>query len=103
MVHLLRHVLKPASVSPTLDHFHRNQWTNSPEYAAALLHWHAEQKAVFDGGPRRLLAELAELRCCRLIDMTGHKGRPRVRWQMEDFDQDRRPLLEAVHALPAIG
>jgi heat shock protein HspQ len=33
MVHLLHHVLKPASDSPTLDHFRRNQWTNSPEYA----------------------------------------------------------------------
>src|SRR4051794_7576184 len=33
MVHLLHDVLKPASDSPTLDHFHRNQWTNSPEYA----------------------------------------------------------------------
>lgn len=68
-----------------------------------LLHLRAEQKAVFHGGPRRLLAELAELRCCRLVDLTGHKGRPRVRWQMEEFDQDRRPLAEAVHALPALG
>src|SRR4051812_36500969 len=33
MVHLLHHVLKPASDSPTLDHFHRNRWTNSPDYA----------------------------------------------------------------------
>src|SRR5206468_4077527 len=33
MVHLIHHVLKPASDSPTLDHFHRNRWTNSPEYA----------------------------------------------------------------------
>jgi transposase len=68
-----------------------------------LLHLRAKQKAAFDGGPRRLLAELAEVRCCRLIDMTGHKGRPRVHWQIEEFDQARRPLLEALHALPAIG
>jgi hypothetical protein len=67
-----------------------------------LLHLRAKQKATFDGGPRRLLAELAEVRCCRLIDMTGHKGRPRVRWQIEEFDQDRRPLVEALHALPII-
>src|SRR6476659_9137661 len=35
MVHLLHdvHVHQLASDSPTLDHFHRNQWTNSPEYA----------------------------------------------------------------------
>lgn len=68
-----------------------------------LLHLRAKQKTAFDGGPRRLLAELAEVRCCRLIDMTGHKGRPHVRWQIEEFDKVRRPLVEALHALPAIG
>jgi hypothetical protein len=35
--------------------------------------------------------------------MTGHKGRPRVRWQIEEFDKARSHLLEALHALPAIG
>jgi transposase len=68
-----------------------------------LLHLRAKQKTAFDGGPRRLLAELAEVRCCRLIDRTGQKGRPRVRWQIEEFDQDRRAVVEALHALPAIG
>ena len=33
MVHLTHHDSKSAPASPTLDHFHRNQWTNSPEYA----------------------------------------------------------------------
>ena len=68
-----------------------------------LLHLRAKQKTAFDGGPRRLLAELAEVRCCRLIDMTGHKGRPRVRWQIEEIDKTRVPLVEALHALPPIG
>lgn len=68
-----------------------------------LLHLRAKQKTAFDGGPRRLLAELAEVRCCRLIDRTGQKGRPRVRWQIEEFDPDRRAVVEALHALPAIG
>src|SRR5580700_6550066 len=54
-----------------------------------LLHLRAKQKAAFDGGPRRLLAELAEVRCCRLIETTGQKGRPRVRWQIEEFDLTR--------------
>ena len=44
-----------------------------------LLHLRAKQKTTFAVGPRRLLAELAEVRCCRLIDVTGQKGRPRVR------------------------
>jgi hypothetical protein len=26
-----------------------------------------------------------------------------VRWQIEEFDKVRRPLVEALHALPAIG
>jgi len=68
-----------------------------------LLHLRAKQKAAFEGGPRRLLAELAEVRCCRLIDITGQKGRPRVRWQIEEFDKARGPLLEDLHALPTFG
>jgi transposase len=71
--------------------------------SVTLLHLRAKQKAAFDGGPRRLLAELAEVPCCRLIDITGQKGRPRVRWQIEEFDKARRPLLDALHALPTIG
>ncbi len=68
-----------------------------------LLHLRAKQQTAFEGSARRLLAELAEVRCCRLIEVTGHKGRPRVRWQMEEFDKNRRPVVEALHALPAIG
>jgi hypothetical protein len=37
MVHLLHHVLNLRQNSPTLDHFHRNQWTNSPEYAVVSI------------------------------------------------------------------
>jgi len=68
-----------------------------------LLHLRAKRKAAFDGGPRRLLAELAEIRCCRLIEISGQKGRPRVRWQIEEFDLTHAPLAEALHALPAFN
>lgn len=68
-----------------------------------LLHRHARQKAAFDGSPRRLLDELAEIRCCRLIDITGHKGRPRVRLQIEEMDAARKTLAEAVGAIPTLG
>ena len=34
---------------------------------------------------------------------TGNKGRPRVRWQIQEFDQDRKPMVEALHALPVVG
>ena len=68
-----------------------------------LLHRRAAQKAAFEGSSRRLLEELAGVRCCRLIDMTGRKGRPRVRLQIEEMDATRRKLAEALGAIPAIG
>ena len=67
-----------------------------------LLHRRAKQKTTFDGSPRRLLAELAEVRCCRLIDMTGRKGRPRVRLQLEETGDDLRTLAETLGAMPAL-
>ncbi len=67
-----------------------------------LLHRRAQQKAAFDGSPRRLLAELSEVRCCRQIDMTGRKGRPRVRLQIEETGDELRTLAETLSALPAL-
>ena len=68
-----------------------------------LLHRRATQRAAFDGSSRKLLEELAEVRCCRLIDMTGRKGRPRVRWQIEEIDATRKALVEVLGAAPAIS
>jgi transposase len=68
-----------------------------------LLHRRAAQKAAFQGSSRRLLEELAGVRSCRLIEMTGRQGRPRVRLQIEEMDATRRKLAEALGALPAIG
>ena len=67
-----------------------------------LLHRRAKQNVAFDGSPRRLLAELAEVRCCRSIDMTGRKGRPRVRLQIEEINAELRTLAESVEAIPAL-
>ena len=67
-----------------------------------MLHRHAVQQVAFDFGARHLLAELTQLRCCRLIDVTGRKGRPRVRWQIEDTNTERRELLNALNAVPAL-
>ena len=67
-----------------------------------LLHRRAKQKAGFDGSPRRLLAELADLRCSRLIDMTGRKGRPRVRLQLEETDAQLMSLAESLGAVPTL-
>ena len=67
-----------------------------------LLHRRAKQKAAFDGSPRRLLAELAELRCCKTIDVTGRKGRPRVRLQLEETGTRLMSLAESLGAVPTL-
>jgi transposase len=66
-----------------------------------LLHRRARQKVAFDGSPRRLLTELAEVRCSRLIDVTGRKGRPHVRLQIEEMEAGRKTLAEATGAIAA--
>jgi transposase len=67
-----------------------------------LLHRRAKQKVAFDGSPRRLLAELADLRCCRSVDMTGRKGRPRVRIQLEETDAQLMSLAASLGAVPTL-
>lgn len=67
-----------------------------------LLHRRATLKASFQGSSRRLLAELAGMRTCRLIDVTGRKGRPRVRWQSEETTPEAKVLAEALNAIPAL-
>ena len=67
-----------------------------------LLHRRAKQKAGFDGSPRRLLAELADLRCSSLIDMTGRKGRPRVRLQLEETEAQLMSLAVSLGAVPTL-
>ena len=67
-----------------------------------LLHRRAKQKAAFEGSPRRLLAELADLRCCKSIDLTGRKGRPRVRLQLEETNHQLMSLAESLRAIPAL-
>lgn len=67
-----------------------------------LLHRRARLKAAYEGGSRRLLAELGEVRCCQLIDMTSRRGRPRVRLQIEDIGEDRKKLATLLGAVPNI-
>jgi transposase len=69
----------------------------------SLLHLRAKMKTAFDGGPRGLLAELGEVRCCRIVETTGRKGRPRVRWQAEEIDETRQSLTQALHAMPSLA
>ena len=68
-----------------------------------LLHRRARQRAAFAGGAQGLLTELAAIRCCRMIDQTGKRGRPRVRWQVEETEPERLALAEALNALPKMN
>jgi transposase len=82
---------------------HVHAWLCVTAYLlVTLLRWRATRKAAFQGSSQRLLAELAEVRCCRLIDRTGRKGRPRVRMQVEQLDPARQTLAHALSALPTL-
>jgi transposase len=66
-----------------------------------LLWWRARRDAGFAGGARNLLAQLARIRQCRIVEHTGRAGRPRVREQMEETDPALEHLgrtLDAVRA-----
>ena len=103
--------LKDPGMLSTRPQFH---WTDQKLHVHAfvcvlayllvtLLHRRARQKTGFDGGPRRLLAELAGVRCCRMIDITGRKGRPRLHQRIEEMDQGLKTLAEALGAIPAFS
>jgi transposase len=103
--------LKDPGMLSTRPQFH---WTDQKLHVHAfvcvlayllvtLLHRRARQKTAFDGSPRRLLAELTAVRCCRMIDITGRKGRPRVHQQVEEMEEGLKTLAEALSAIPAFS
>jgi hypothetical protein len=67
-----------------------------------LLHCRARERTAFAGDAQRLPAELATIRCCRLVDRKGQRGRPRVRLQLEQADPEILALAEALDAVPKI-
>lgn len=103
--------LKDPGMLATRPQFH---WTDQKLHVHAfmcvtgyllvrLLWWRAKRGAAFSGSPRSLLAELARVRCCRILDHTGRAGRPRVREQIEDTEPELDRLSQAVRALPRLG
>jgi transposase len=68
-----------------------------------LLWWRARRDTGFSGSPRRLLEELSQIRCCRMVERTGRPGRPRVRRQLEDMPTDLHRLGEGLGAFPRLG
>jgi transposase len=70
-------------------------------YLLVRLLWRrARQSVGFAGSPHTLLAELARIRCCKIIEHTGRAGRPRVREQLEETEPGLDRLGQAVRALP---
>jgi hypothetical protein len=66
------------------------------------LHRRARKRAAFAGNAQRLLADLATIRCCRFVDRTGQRGRPRVWLQIEQADPGILTMAEALDAVPKI-
>jgi transposase len=102
--------LKDPGMLATRPQFH---WTDQKLHVHAfmcvtgyllvrLLWWRAQRQAGFAGSPRTLLAELARIRHCRIVDHTGRAGRPRVREQLEEVDAEVYRLGQAVRAIPSL-
>ena len=69
-------------------------------YAALFNIRDAGGDIIHKGAFDRTLAELAAVRCCRMIDMTGRKGRPRVHQQIEEMEEGLQALAHALGAIP---
>lgn len=102
--------LKDPSMLSTRPQFH---WTDQKLHVHAfmcvtayllvrLLWWRARRDAGFAGGARNLLAQLARIRQCRIVEHTGRAGRPRVRQQMEEIDAGLEKLGRALNAFPPL-
>ena len=102
--------LKDPGMLSTRPQFH---WTDQKLHVHAfmcvtayllvrLLWWRARRDAGFAGGARNLLAQLARIRQCRIVEHTGRAGRPRVREQMEEIDPALENLGRALGAIPSL-
>ena len=67
-----------------------------------LLWWRARRDAGFAGSARNLLAQLARIRRCRIVEHSGRAGRPRVRQQLEEMESELENLGRALRALPTL-
>lgn len=102
--------LKDPGMLSTRPQFH---WTDQKLHVHAfmcvtayllvrLLWWRARRDAGFAGGARNLLAQLARIRRCRIVEHTRHAGRPRVRQQIEEIDAGLEHLGRTLRALPPL-
>jgi hypothetical protein len=65
----------------------------------SVLHRRARLETLMPAVPA---ASWRSWRTCRLIDMTGRKGRPRLRLQIEEIDEDQKILAPLLGAVPTI-
>ena len=102
--------LKDPGMLSTRPQFH---WTDQKLHVHAfmcvtgyllvrLLWWRARRDAGFTGSARNLLAQLARIRRCRIVEHTGRAGRPRVRQQIEAIDASLENLGQLLRALPPL-
>jgi transposase len=102
--------LKDPGMLATRPQFH---WTDQKLHVHAfmcvtgcllvrLLCRRAQRGAGFARSPRTLLAELARIRHCRVVDHTGRAGRPRVREQLEEVEPGLYSLGQAIKAIPPL-
>ena len=102
--------LKDPGMLATRPQFH---WTDQKLHVHAfmcvtgyllvrLLWSRARRKSGFAGSPRTLLAALARIRHCRIVDRTGRAGRPRVRERVEEVEPGLYSLGQAVRAIPPV-
>jgi transposase len=102
--------LKDPGMLSTRPQFH---WTDQKLHVHAfmcvtayllvrLLWWRARRDTGFAGGARTLLAQLARIRRCRIVEHTGRAGRPRVRHQIEEIDAGLENLGRVLSALPPL-
>ena len=100
--------LKDPGMLATRPQFH---WTDQKLHVHAflcvtgyllvrLLWRRAQRQNGLAGSPRALLADLARIRHCRIVDRTGRAGRPRVREQLEDVEPSLYKLGQALGAIP---
>lgn len=103
--------LKDPGMLATRPQFH---WTDQKLHVHAfmcviayllvrLLWRRARRDAGFVGKPGNLLAQLARIRRCRIVEHTGRAGRPRVREKTEEIDAGLENLGRALNALPPVS
>jgi hypothetical protein len=81
---------------------HRLSLRPTIDATPGVREWRARRDAGFAGSARNLLAQLARIRRCRIVEHTGRAGRPRVRQQTEEIDSGLEHLGRALHALPPL-